>query len=234
MISCLTVTRNRPQQLDIVIDCFNNQTYTNKELIIIYEEDDIKTKDFVKNIKKENIKIFEISVTPKLSLGELRNISVNCSNGEYICQWDDDDWFHSSRLETQLKALKLSRKPACIMSNWLIYDKFYDRTYISNKRLWEGSILCETKLFKLRKYAKIKKGEDTFFINYIKKKNLYVLINTPQLYIYVIHGNNTWDRNHFINFLKSSKQLNINFTHNIINYKNNVQGSLLLNKLFRS
>lgn len=233
MISCLTVTRNRAEKLETIINCFKSQTYKNKELVIIYEEDDEETKKYLETKKEEDIKIYEISVKPKLTLGELRNISVEKARGDYICQWDDDDWYHCARLETQMRALKEKNKLACLMNQWIIYDKTKDKTYLSNKRIWEGSLLCDKKIFKHKKYPSIKRGEDSDVINYIVNAGLAVLLNTPQLYIYVIHGYNTWDSKHFLGFLRSSNEINIKFTKNLFLKDHCYEGSYILNKLFK-
>src|SRR6187399_197150 len=102
LISCLCITRNKIPLLKRAIHCFRNQTYPNKELILVFEDNDNDTKSFVKRLKDKNISIYEIPSTPKLSLGELRNISIHKCKGEYFCQWDADDWYHNRRLETQI------------------------------------------------------------------------------------------------------------------------------------
>ena len=44
-------------------------------------------------------------VEPGLSLGELRNRSVELAQGHLVCQWDDDDRSHPMRLSVQVAAL---------------------------------------------------------------------------------------------------------------------------------
>ena len=46
LISCICITRNRPGYLSKAIVCFKQQTYPNKELVILYEEDDLLTAAF--------------------------------------------------------------------------------------------------------------------------------------------------------------------------------------------
>lgn len=126
LISCVCVTHNRPNMLERVIKCFEYQTYNNKQLVIVYEELDKLTKAYIdSHTFSNNIKIIMISLSiPKLTLGELRNISIQKSDGEYICQWDDDDWYSCERLEIQLKYLLKMKKSASILLRWIIYDDF--------------------------------------------------------------------------------------------------------------
>ena len=91
-VSCLCVTFNRPEQLGVVIKCYQSQIYQNRELIIIYEDNDPKTKQFLnENTKIKNdttIKTYEIPTKPKkLSLGALRNISAENATGTFFAQW---------------------------------------------------------------------------------------------------------------------------------------------------
>lgn len=61
LISCLCVTHLKPRMLQRVIECFINQTYENKQLVIVYEEEDqatsefISTRHFAGNIKRVKI-----------------------------------------------------------------------------------------------------------------------------------------------------------------------------------
>ena len=47
LISCICVTREKPSLLKRAIDCFLAQTYPNKELVILYEDDDYATEELV-------------------------------------------------------------------------------------------------------------------------------------------------------------------------------------------
>src|SRR5688572_3738294 len=77
LISCVCVTRNRPNLLQNVIACFLSQTYPNKELVIVYEDDDVATKVFLKQQRMPEISIFEVASASKLTLGALRNFSIS-------------------------------------------------------------------------------------------------------------------------------------------------------------
>jgi hypothetical protein len=43
------------------------------------------------------------------TLGELRQLSVEAAIGEYIVQWDDDDWYHPLRISRQYEAIIAAR-----------------------------------------------------------------------------------------------------------------------------
>jgi len=94
LVTCLTCTFNRPLQLGESLKCFLDQDYSNKELIILNDQEDVEL--FMENCPK-NVRIINY---PKRfnSLGEKRNYLKSLANGEYCCVWDDDDLFTPFRL----------------------------------------------------------------------------------------------------------------------------------------
>lgn len=203
LVSCICITKNDLNLVLRSIDCFLKQTYKNKELVITYETNNPHISLFhwfTKNYPE--IKLMEFPESPKKPLGELRNLSIEKSSGDYFMQWDDDDWFHPERIEYQVSQLTETYQ-ANILNRWIMYDGLTNLAYVAFKRKWEGSILCSKEIFmKSPKYSCIAKGEDTDFINsvihFIKE------LDNPKLYIYVFHNKNTWYYWHFQNNFKQS------------------------------
>ena len=210
LISCLCVTHQKPEMLRRVIGCFQCQTYPNRQLVLVYEETDLPTARYIAN-QSFNDKVKVIMVprnSPELSLGALRNLSVEQADGEYLCQWDDDDWYDPERLSTQLKVLLYSGKPACILSRWIILDSCRKVAYLSNRRLWEGSIMCRRDIMVRKPYAAVSKGEDTEIIHDLYRQgHLEVIEDVPEIYVYIYHGGNTWESEHFNEIFACSTKL---------------------------
>jgi glycosyltransferase involved in cell wall biosynthesis len=207
-ISCLCVTRKKKFQLERVIRCFKAQTYPNKDLLILYEDNDPITEQVISKIEDKSISSIKIPSNPKLTLGQLRNISIQECKGDFFCQWDDDDWYHRQRLEHQMNSILYSHKPASLLPYWIMFDAMDNQAYMSHMRLWEGSILCNKSLLKEDlAYAHYIRGEDQFFVDKLIAKNLVFPLVMPQLYIYTYDGNNTWDRSHFEFLFKYSQKL---------------------------
>jgi len=209
LISCLCVTHKKPDMLKRAIRCFDNQTYPNKQMVIVYEESDQPTHEFVVEQKFDtNIKIVKINTNFKMTLGELRNISVSKADGSFVCQWDDDDWYGAYRLSKQMNHLLQHEKSASILSRWIVFDSCSQKAYLSHTRLWEGSILCRRDLMLQNPYPPLPKAEDTCVIDSIHKNGeLSIIHDMPSLYVYIIHGNNTWDHDHFKKMLSCSREL---------------------------
>jgi len=208
LISCLCVTHNSLAQLQRSIACFKAQTYPNKELLVLYESDNTAVGRELAGAGDQNIRFVEVPASPKLPLGQLRNIAVEKSGGRFFCQWDDDDWYASNRLEVQMQSIADNCKPAGMLLYWLMYDASRDQAYLSPFRLWEGSILChKTMITGDCNYASLAKGEDTILMGKLIENNAIFPIIRPNLYIYVFHGNNTWNYKHFNGFYAKGQKL---------------------------
>jgi glycosyltransferase involved in cell wall biosynthesis len=208
LISCLCVTRNKVEFLSRSISCFESQTYPHKELIIVYESDDLNTRQLLHSVNSEKIKPIELLTARKMPLGDIRNTAIEKSSGEYLCQWDDDDWYHERRLEIQMKAILNSFKPASALTNWIVFNAIKDNAYISPTRIWEGSILFRKDIISDDiRYESVSKGEDTILINKMLACNYIYPVLTPSLYIYVFHGKNTFGEDHFQNIFDNSQKL---------------------------
>ncbi len=208
LVSCLCVTLGRPRLLERAIRCFRGQTYPNKELVIIYESFDQPTKDVLDLVDDPNIVKIEAPDDPGITLGSLRNMAVSKCSGEYFCQWDDDDYSHPERVAFQMKVIGETKLPACIMMQWIIYDEVAERAYLSNRRPWEGGLVCKKSLIQEgMEYDDLKVGEDTPLVTKLFSKGLVFPVIMPRLYIYTYHGGNTWSRAHWENIFASSRPL---------------------------
>lgn len=204
LITCLCVTRKRVPLLRRAVACFLAQTYTSRELIVVFESDDSATRDYLATLKDARIRPLEIPIAPKLSLGHLRNLSLKAVAGRYMAQWDDDDWYAPARLAEQIAAMRSSASPACVLSQWVMYDEVTGAAYLSQKRTWEGSLVAEVNA--VAAYADFRRGEDTPAIAQMEREGKLLLLDNPWLYVYVYHGQNTWERGHWRRVLVRNAQ----------------------------
>jgi glycosyltransferase involved in cell wall biosynthesis len=211
LVSCLCVTRNKPHKLRRAIQCFRAQSYANKELVIVAEDDDKETLATLEHYRSErhrDILIRVVPVSPKMTLGELRNHAIEIASGEYFCQWDDDDWYHVERITRQLAAVTKAHQSAGILTNWFMFDVSSKQAYLSHVRLWEGSIICKRSIIGENLcYPSMSRMEDTFFVNDLVRTAGVLPQIAPTLYIYEVHSNNTWSARHFERVLAQSQAL---------------------------
>jgi hypothetical protein len=240
LISCVCVTREKPVMLERAIRGFLAQTYPCKEMIILFEGDDDSTRLFIETMPSyPDVKVFSVDRQPEVKLGKLRNLAMQKANGEYICQWDDDDWFHIGRLEYQYAIVAGSGFAGSIMTEWLVFDTITAKAYISNSRLWEGSIFCKKEVLAERGYENKSSGEDSVLIQSLfSAGKLCPITDLHHLYIYIYHGQNTFNAAHWRLIFQLSSLLpdhiNIEIQKILTEEYNAVEGSLLLDKLFNN
>ncbi|KAB2835022.1 MAG: hypothetical protein F9K51_00895, partial [Candidatus Dadabacteria bacterium] len=51
LISCLCITRGRTKLLGRAVQSFRDQTYPNKELVLLYESGDAETAEYLKTLE---------------------------------------------------------------------------------------------------------------------------------------------------------------------------------------
>jgi len=95
LVSCVCCTYGRSTLLGEAAKCFIDQTYDNKELIIVNDQEGVILK---MDSERDNIRIENV---PERfgSLGEKRNYAMSLAQGDYICIWDDDDLFTPWRIK---------------------------------------------------------------------------------------------------------------------------------------
>lgn len=193
------------------IACFLAQDYVEKELVVVYESDDPATALLLAAEAagaNGNIHPVRIEATPRRTLGELRNIGIGVACGAYVCQWDDDDWYHAGRLSAQLRAAADNGCSGSILSRWVVFDTIRKQAYLSNTRLWEGSILCRKDILQSMPYEDKSIGEDTHTVERLASRDeLYPMPDAPGLYIYIYHGDNTWNFEHWRYIFACSREL---------------------------
>ena len=193
-ISCLMVTKNRSSLAQRAIRCFQQQTYQNRELLIVDDGEDDTLKEWTKELHDDRIVYVRLPAENQ-TLGELRNIAVERASGTYVTQWDDDDLSDPERLHIQLAVIHSLQTDACFLERQQIWWPESRRFTISSRRMWEGSFVCAKA--ELPPYPAQPQGEDTPVIEHIVRNGRIALLDLPQLYTYIFHGANTFDAEHW-------------------------------------
>jgi len=180
------------------INCFVNQDYKNRELIIVVDRPNARDlnrlNELMRGVKSPKIKV-HIS-RKKLSLGALRNRGIALSSGSYICQWDDDDFSHPTRIRTQINFLLRRSADAAYLTQSLYYFSEQNLLFVMDWRRSPTRCLCGTLIAKKGSYLNyhnLAVAEDTkLWMRLSRLANVAYQDNAPHLYIYNFHGSNTW------------------------------------------
>ncbi len=236
-ISCICVTENRPELLAKAIAHYDRQSYSDKELLMVYLAKDSATDEFAKSQKQDtHIQLvstdegwkpvvirqgdsdhtfIKVDTNEILSLGEKRNIALEQADGEYLCIWDDDDWYHKDRLTRQMEFLQFVGKPAVALSSLSLYLSEMDKAYVTNPREegWEGSLLSHRDA--IGQYADLNTAEDTPVLIRLYRENKLAIMDDPSLYIYYIHSTNTSSAEHFQKLARISTEMDPRSTERV-------------------
>jgi len=213
LISCVCVTKNRLDLLKKSIFCYINQGYSNKKLTILSQSSpyiNLQIKKHIQELKRTDIEFFE--APENISLGEMRNISVELANGEIICQWDDDDLYHPDRIRTQFDALRKDKNNiASLYCDFLKYfahtKEIYWCDWSEKQADFSHKFLCGSIMFYKYLFYEFSqfypstgpcsdKEEDLNVLEKICKKGKIEPILNGNHYIYVYHGKNTYNLDH--------------------------------------
>lgn len=104
------ITRHRGHFLTRSLRYFLEQDYVNRELIIFDSSDapsvDRLIPEYQELIRKRGqIRYYHYPAREDWTIGYLRNLANDVTNGDLIAHWDDDDWYHPNRLSYQVDQL---------------------------------------------------------------------------------------------------------------------------------
>jgi glycosyltransferase involved in cell wall biosynthesis len=187
-VSCLMVTGDRKSLSKRAIQCFTNQTYENKELVIV-DDGSEDYSELLLDIPKESYQYIKIKKCPNTVLGTLRNITLDAARGDYLVQWDDDDWYHPDRIKIQASYLDKGYD-ACSLSATLVHicDKVsVDLPFIGTLKDGVPGSIMHINDQNIR-YPALRKGEDTIYQKNWMSKNFVKLPNYLTFTILFILG----------------------------------------------
>jgi glycosyltransferase involved in cell wall biosynthesis len=203
LVSCVCISRGYLDHVADTIRCFESQTHPEKELIVVHQ-----------GISSEAVGLFEkagarVRYVPDVALGLLRNIAAEEARGEYVCNWDDDDWSAPDRIEVQVKALRQVGAHACLFRNYILWDEPNGLFYKSFSRAagWESSLLVERAVLLRLRYPPVNLGEDRQLMSRMATSHRVLVLDEPGKYVYRFHGRNACSLEHFKRLFAGSELL---------------------------
>ena len=211
-VDCLMVTLPVPERLPLAkrsIDDFCRQTHERKRLLLILNggEDAVQEalRAHVAALGRSDIKV----VTPPgvLNISELRNVSLDESDADLVCQWDDDDLYHPRRVEAQAAHLTENGCEAVYLQDVMQYFPSAGTMYWTNWRATAAAghpgTLMARRSEALRYPTQDRAtpeggwGEDSVLADaLIARGQVGYLEGMAHLYVYVSHGANSFNDAH--------------------------------------
>tara|TARA_B100000886_G_scaffold336327_1_gene294881 strand:+ start:2377 stop:3360 length:984 start_codon:yes stop_codon:yes gene_type:complete len=151
LVTCAFSTYNASKTIEFAIESAFNQTYKNKEYLIIDDCSNDNTLQIISEINKKKDNIIRIVKNHEnRGIGEVRNQLIKKSNGVFIAFFDHDDYSHPDRIKEQIKSIQRFEKkhniqsknsPLCYANRKIIFSPnkflicksiFYDANKFSN------------------------------------------------------------------------------------------------------
>jgi glycosyltransferase involved in cell wall biosynthesis len=186
LVSAMMITGSsrRRKMAQIAVNCFLEQTYENKELVIVNHGTTMSIDDS---------RVREVSVVDSGPVGLLRNLAMENAKGKILIFWDDDDWSAPERMEVQIGHLKPDH--ACLLQRQLRLDL---RTQRCIAVCWGCGIpgtMAFSKDDKL--FSAMWRGSDAKFLESFGPKKI-AIENNASLFVRNFHGWNLWDERHIM------------------------------------
>ena len=107
LVSVIIATYNREKYIGQAIKSVLNQTYKNREVIIVDDSSTSKTQDIVSEIDQRDTRIVHIKNKNRIGFVKSLNKGIRMAEGKYIARLDDDDfWCDPQKLEKQVRFLE--------------------------------------------------------------------------------------------------------------------------------
>jgi len=213
------VTANRRRLCRRAIRCYNRQTYPNRELVVV--DDGEQSLDPVLDaVPDSELSYVELSPDSDRPLGALRNIALDAASGDFLTQWDDDDWYHSDRVREQAEVL-LEGYDACCLHGTLMHldsEEYFFHPYVGYLSDGVPGTIMHRNDGNIR-YPEKRRAEDTVYLKGWKKKRFKLLSKLKNhLFIRCFHGENTWEKDHFMTRMRNTiPDAVYYFWYNIVN-----------------
>lgn len=182
-------TRGRRAWIPLAVRWFAQQTYSQRELIVVDDGDDP-----IEALLPADPAIRYLRLAGRHPVGVKRNQAAEAARGELLAHWDDDDWFAPHRLEVQVAAMQDPRVDLCGLSTLLYHD-------LRDGRCWQYrappgrapwlSLLCYRRaLWQSHPHPDLVVGSDTAFVRSIPAA-LWSVLPNQDLNVCLVHDTNT-------------------------------------------
>lgn len=190
MISVICCTM-RERFMDNVFQNYSNQIWSEKELIIILNRDDLdlnKWKEAAKSHK--HVSVYQQPET--WTLGECLNTAIQKAKYSYVAKFDDDDYYAPGYLEHAMETLQETK--ADIVGKRTVYMYFENEKLLvinnpnrENMFVRQGlkgaTLFFHKKIYETVQFPKLNLGEDTVFLKQCVKNKLKLFSADKKHYV---------------------------------------------------
>jgi glycosyltransferase involved in cell wall biosynthesis len=199
LVSIILTTRDRPRLLSIALRCYQHQTYSPRELIVV-DDGELFPADAEAVAAVGGRLLREAPGTP---LGTKLNRGVAAARGRFCQKMDDDDWYGPEFVETMVSTLLGSRSIVCqpmlaFLAGFLFFDlaRWEVRQSVPNN-IPGATLLFAREDWQERGFRALSQDEDVWFLlDQVGLGSTPFPVDAPETFLAVRHGGGTRDRGH--------------------------------------
>lgn len=170
-----------------------NQSYKNFDIIIIYDDENLKDLKILNRLKKTSKKIKILINKNNLGAGLSRNKGIKYSKSKYIAFLDADDFWHPEKLKVQIKYMIMNNLKISHTSYYIVNDqnKILDlrvardinyKSLLKSCDIGLSTVLLEKKILNKNLFPDQKTKEDYILWLKITKKYKFIGIDEKLVY----------------------------------------------------
>lgn len=186
-ISCLCVTRGKPDFVRRALATFARQTHHYRELVMVSHDPAIT------EVRAPGVRPYHLP-EPVETIGKQRDIALTLCRGDYVAVWDDDDFHAPTRLAEQLAMIRSSIAikrgvKAVALAEVTILDESSGAVLKSCRRIWENTFFAERAALASVGYLDMQIDEDSEMVKRFLaehgEESILPVSNAHRLYVYV-------------------------------------------------
>ncbi|HET8796053.1 MAG TPA: glycosyltransferase family 2 protein, partial [Thermoanaerobaculia bacterium] len=198
LVSCIMPTYDRRRFIPLALERFREQSYPNRELIIVDDGGDA-----VKDLVRFEPGVRYVRLTRRTSIGAKRNLACAEARGEIVAHWDDDDWYSRDRLARQTAPILRGEADLTGLENRFVLQvpagRFWTTSRHLHRSMFVGDVHGGTLVFRRSlwtsglRYPEIDLAEDAAFLrSAVSRGKRLVRVDNDGTFVYVRHGTNAW------------------------------------------
>ncbi len=198
LVSCIMPTYNRRSFLPLALARFREQSYPNRELIVIDDGSDP-----VGDRLRAEPAVRYLRIDRRISIGAKRNLACEQARGEIVAHWDDDDWYSADRLERQVAPILRGEAEITGLENRFVLQmptaKFWTVDRRLHRSMFVGDVHGGTLVFRRAiwtsgvRYPEVDLAEDAMFLQQATSRGKRLLrLDNQGSFVYLRHGGNAW------------------------------------------
>src|SRR3954447_514030 len=199
LVSVLIATRDRPSLLSIALECYQQQSYPNRELIVV-DDGEAAPAD---SAAIEAVGGRLIRAEPATPLGTKLNVGAAEANGLFCQKMDDDDWYAPSFVETMVGNVMESWTIVCrptmaVLMGFLFFDVARWEVRRSTPDNAPGATLFFMReQWEEHPFRGVPRDEDVwFYMDQLRHGGTCVTVDAPETFLAVRHSGSASDRGH--------------------------------------